>query len=237
VKTVNDKRAIPLQLLARLCPCWCGLALLLGCTFTLGQEPKTTPEKLEVRPTRSIRITTKEVTDPDVAVSPDGSWLVFTALGHLFRVPAAGGAAKQLTSGPSYDAAPAISPDGIKVAFISDRKVSSQGNLFVLDLASGQIRQITDEFWVDRPVWSPDGKSLAFLSYQRIGPVGNYWWVGPKTLKTQVRRVVLAEGKVETLTGPGFVHVVAFLADGRPVWSVVDTETREGPDISRLKVF
>jgi hypothetical protein len=40
---------------------------------------------------------------------------------------------------------PAISPDGTRVAFISDRKVSSQGNVFVLDIASGQIRQVTDE--------------------------------------------------------------------------------------------
>jgi Tol biopolymer transport system component len=119
--------------------------------------------------TRSITITTKEVTDPDVAVSSDGRWLVFTALGHLFQLPAAGGTAKQLTFGPYYDSAPVISPDGTKVAFISDRKVSSQGNVFVLDLASHQIEQVTDEAWVDRPVWSPDGKSIAFLSYQPMG--------------------------------------------------------------------
>jgi Tol biopolymer transport system component len=188
-------------------------------------------------PTRSIKITTKEVTDPDVAVSPDGNWLVFTALGHLFRLPAAGGAAQQLTSGPYYDAAPAISPDGTKVAFISDRKLTSQGNVFVLDLANRHIRQVTDEAWVDRPVWSPDGKSIAFLSYHPMGPVGNYWFVGPMALKSQVRRVGLADGKVETLTEPGFVHAVAFLADGRPVWSAVETETKEKPATSRLDVL
>ena len=60
---------------------------------------------VESAPTRSIRITTKEVTDPDVAVSSDGKWLIFTALGHLFRLPTTGGAAEQLTSGPHYDAA------------------------------------------------------------------------------------------------------------------------------------
>jgi dipeptidyl aminopeptidase/acylaminoacyl peptidase len=234
---MNDKRTILLQLLACFGACCCGLALLLGCTVTQAQEPKTTPEKREVRPTRSVRITTKEVTDPDVAVSPDGSWLVFTALGHLFQLPAAGGATKQLTSGPFCDAAPVISPDGTKVAFISDRKIRSQGNLFVLDLASGQIRQLTDEFWVDRPVWSPDGKSLAFLSYQRVGPVGNYWFVGPGLLESQVRRVGLADGKAETLTKPGFVHAVAFLADGRPVWSVVEPEPKGKPGVSRLEVL
>lgn len=192
---------------------------------------------VESPPTRSIKITTKEVTDPDVAVSPDGNWLVFTALGHLFRLPAAGGAAEQLTSGPYYDAAPAISPDGTRVAFISDRKLSSQGNVFVLDLANRQTHQVTDEFWVDRPVWSPDGKSIAYLSYQRMGPLGNYWFVGPMALKSQVRRVGLADGKVETLTEPSFVHAVAFLADGRLVWSAVETETKEKPAMSRLDVL
>ncbi len=215
-------------------------AALIGALLAIVLPGAVAPARaqgVESPPTRSIRIATKEVTDPDVAVSADGSWLAFTALGHLLRLPAAGGATKQLTSGPFYDSAPAISPDGTKVAFISDRKVSTQGNVFVLDIASGQIHQVTDEFWVDRPVWSPDGKSLAFLSYQRVGPVGNYWFVGPNLLKSQVRRVGLADGKVETLTEPGFVHSVAFLADGRPVWSVVESETRAKPAMSRLEVL
>ena len=114
---------------------------------------------------------------------------------------------------------------------------SSQGNVFVLDIASGQIRQVTDEAWVDRPVWSPDGKSIAYLSYQVVGPPGNYWFVGPMALKSQVRRIGLADGKVETLTEPGFVHAVAFLADGRPVWSVVESESSGKPAMSRLEVL
>jgi Tol biopolymer transport system component len=187
--------------------------------------------------TRSITISTKEFTDPDVTVSSDGRWLVFTALGHLFQLPTTRGAAKQLTSGPYYDSAPVISPDGTRVAFISDRMVSSQGNLFVLDLSTGHIQQLTDEQWANRPVWSPDGKSIAFLSYDVDGPLGNYWFVGPRTMKTQVRRVGLAGGKPEPLSEPGFVHAVAFLTDGRAVWSVVATETKETPAMTRLEVL
>lgn len=56
-------------------------------------------------------------------------------------------------------------------------------------------------------------------------------------LKSQVRQVGLADGKVETLTEPGFVHAVAFLADGRPVWSVVEPETKGKPAMSRLEVL
>ena len=196
----------------------------------LAQDPQN-------RPTRSIKISTKEVTDPDVGVSSDGSWLVFTALGHLFQLLTKGGVAKQLTFGPYYDSAPAISPDGTRVAFISDRDVSSQGNVFVLDLASGQIHQLTDEAWVDRPVWSPDGKSLVFLSYQVTGPAGNFKFVGPMTMNTQVRRIRLADKKLETLTEPGFVSAVAFLTDGQPVWSVLAMETKDTPAMSQLKVL
>jgi hypothetical protein len=42
---------------------------------------------------------------------------------------------------------------------------------------------------------------------------------------------------VETLTEPGFVHAVAFLVDGRPVWSVVEAETKGKPAMSRLEVL
>ena len=67
--------------------------------------------------TWSVEIETQEVTRPDVAVSPDGEWLIFTALGHLFRLPVEGGAAQQLTFGPYFDSDPAISPDGRYVVF------------------------------------------------------------------------------------------------------------------------
>ena len=47
----------------------------------------------------------------------------------------------------------------------------------------------------------------------------------------------LADDKLDTLTEPGFVRAVAFLTDGRPVWSVVAMETKEKPAMSQLKVL
>ena len=52
---------------------------------------------------RTIEFETTEVTAADVAFSPDGQWLIFTMLGHLFRLPVEGGTAEQLTFGPYYD--------------------------------------------------------------------------------------------------------------------------------------
>ncbi len=57
---------------------------------------------------RTIEVETSEVTAPDVTVSPDGEWLIFTMLGHLFRLPVEGGDAEQLTFGPFYDTRPAV---------------------------------------------------------------------------------------------------------------------------------
>jgi dipeptidyl aminopeptidase/acylaminoacyl peptidase len=211
-------------------------ALSLVVLFVTPATAQAQGQGLESAPTRAIRITTKEVTDPDVAVSADGRLLVFTALGHLFQLSTTGGSAKQLTFGPYYDSAPAISPDGTSVAFISDRETQSQGNVFVLDITNGRIRRLTNEFWADRPAWSPDGKSIAFLSYQLLGPTGDYWFVVPKGLRSQVRRVGVADGKVAVLSEPGFARAVAFLTDGRPVWSEVELESEKEPAMSRLAV-
>ncbi len=108
---------------------------------------------------RTIEFETTEVTEADVTVSPDGEWLIFTMLGHLFRLPVEGGTAEQLTFGPYYDSEPAFSPEGRRVAFVSDRD-ESDGNVFVLDLANQQIRQITHERCAARPACARDGQAI-----------------------------------------------------------------------------
>ena len=117
---------------------------------------------------RTIEFETTEVTAADVALSPDGQWLIFTMLGHLFRLPVAGGTAEQLTFVPYYDTDPVFSPDGSRLAFVSDRD-GSDGNIFVLELATGQITQVTHEPWAGRPTWSPDGQAIVYLRFGRRG--------------------------------------------------------------------
>ena len=117
---------------------------------------------------RTIEFETSEVTTPDVAVSPDGEWLIFTMLGHLFRLPVEGGDAEQLTFGPYYDTNPVFSPDGVRVAFVSDRD-GSEGNVFVVDLTSGAITQVTREPWAARPTWTPDGRGIVYTAHGARG--------------------------------------------------------------------
>ena len=55
---------------------------------------------------RTIEFETSEVTTPDVAISPDGQWLIFTLLGHLFRLPVEGGDAEHRAAGAPRSALP-----------------------------------------------------------------------------------------------------------------------------------
>ena len=70
----------------------------------------------------------------------------------------------RLTSGDWDDITPSPSPDGEKIAFASNR--SGFWDLYLLDLASGEITQLTDTpEYEGAPTWSPDGAFMAFESY------------------------------------------------------------------------
>jgi len=93
-------------------------------------------------------------------------------LTHLYVVDAAGGAPRQVTRGRYDEHSLAWSPDGTKLAFISNRSANPDANysddVWTVDLASGAESQVTrtpgPEFI---PAWSPDGRSIAFLGNTR----------------------------------------------------------------------
>ncbi len=71
----------------------------------------------------------------------------------------------RITSGAHQDITPAISPDGSKIAFASNR--DGPWDLYVLDLSTGETSRFTDtRTYEGNPTWSPDGKWLAYERYQ-----------------------------------------------------------------------
>ncbi|HEU4697929.1 MAG TPA: hypothetical protein VFS40_02020 [Gemmatimonadales bacterium] len=96
---------------------------------------------------------------------PDGRAIVFSGLSEsgvsdLYRLDLPGGRLTDLTNDRYQDLDPSPSPDGSRLVFSSDR--TSHGpdgakNLFVLDLRTGAVRQLTDGNWEDEtPVWTKD---------------------------------------------------------------------------------
>jgi len=108
----------------------------------------------------------------------DGQGFFYDTRAHLFSIPAAGGEAQQLTDGDWNDAAPAWSPDGTHIAFLSDRSEhrwsTPASQVWVLDVASGeQMRICSEDLGAGAPAWSPDGQALAFQGSPRFGGSGH----------------------------------------------------------------
>jgi dipeptidyl aminopeptidase/acylaminoacyl peptidase len=79
--------------------------------------------------------------------------------------PAGGGESLQLTRAESSSTAPAWSPDGAWIAFVSARGgKDAKANLWRIRVDGGEAEALTDEKGaVSAPAWSPDGRSVAFL--------------------------------------------------------------------------
>jgi len=100
----------------------------------------------------------------DFALSPKGERALLVARGDVFTVPVEKGPTRNLTnSSGAHDKWARWSPDGARIAFISDRSGEDQVYLVNQD-GSGKPRQLTTRFkgMLYAPEWSPDGKRLAF---------------------------------------------------------------------------
>jgi tricorn protease len=95
------------------------------------------------------------------SISPDGTTIVFTYKGDLYRVPARGGAARQLTFHEAHDTMPVWSRDGRSIAFSSDR----YGNfdIFVMEAQGGPATRLTYHSNDENPYsFSADNENVIF---------------------------------------------------------------------------
>lgn len=104
-----------------------------------------------------------EFTDANVDVSPDGRTILFDVLGHLYTVPVAGGDARSLTDGRSWNSHPRYAPDGRHIGFLSDRS-GGEARVWTIDTQGGHPTEFRPALpgWGGGivPAWAPDGSLL-----------------------------------------------------------------------------
>lgn len=108
------------------------------------------------------------------AISPDGKSVLFSrtwidkvndrSASNLWITDIEGKRIRELTAGNWRDSSPVWSPDGRKIAFLSDRDGTSQ--LHVMWLDTREVAQLTHlQTAPGELAWSPDGKRLAFTAF------------------------------------------------------------------------
>lgn len=115
-------------------------------------------EGLPLAPTRTTTFTTRVGSWMSLDVSPDGRTIAFDLLGDIYTMPIEGGRAMPFTRGMAMDGQPRFSPDGKKIAFVSDR--DGGWNLWTISVDKKDTVQVSrgKQNSYESPTWTPDGK-------------------------------------------------------------------------------
>jgi dipeptidyl aminopeptidase/acylaminoacyl peptidase len=144
---------------------------------------------------------------------------------HLYIYTPGDSAAVQITSGDYDQSQPAWSPDGKRIAFVSNRTDNPDGNsnndIWIVDADNtdkGQdLIQVTTSPGSDRsPAWSPDGR---YITYVTVTDTSVIWYA------TNHLAVIPAEGgtpRVLTESLDRNVSNPRFSPDGRSIWFILE---------------
>lgn len=130
--------------------------------------------------------------------SPDGKWLVFSALGHLYKKELPAGKPVRITKDTDYEYDPSFSPDGKSIVYVSWNDVTS-GCIYKTTLAGGTPEKMSSKKGIYRtPSYSHNGK---WLVYEKEG--GNNTLGPAYTAQPGIYIMPAAGGKETFVTNKG----------------------------------
>ena len=156
----------------------------------------------------------------------NGKGFVHDRVPNLWIVDPASGETRRLTRGRSRDEQPTWSPDGTRIAFVSDRHPDAdltwRSDVYLVDAEGGEPVRVTGgrgERAFYGPAWSPDGAWLAILGHRfpaGAGSRSDVWRFRP-----------VAEDDGEDLTAESDLMVASTMnsdlfgaaSDPRPSWT------------------
>jgi dipeptidyl aminopeptidase/acylaminoacyl peptidase len=144
---------------------------------------------------------------------------------HIYTFTPGDSAAVQITSGDFDHSEPAWSPDGKRIAFVSNRTDNPDGNsnddIWIVDADNtdkGQtIVQVTTNPGRDRsPAWSPDGR---YITYTTVIDTSVIWY---PTTHLAISPADGGPARVLTESLDRHVSSPRFAPDGRSVWFLIE---------------
>jgi dipeptidyl aminopeptidase/acylaminoacyl peptidase len=162
-------------------------------------------------------------------ISPDGRYVAYTVQRtnwddnayetDVWLADVQTGATRQLTAAKKSSSAPAWSPDGTRLAFISDR--SDKRQIYAIDPKGGEAEALTaSEEAVSSFAWAPDGRTIAYAAAEprsaalkeRDKKYGEFQIVDADQRMTQLFLLTLSNRAARQLTAGAFTV-------GRYSWS------------------
>src|SRR5262250_725082 len=167
-------------------------------------------------------------TPTDPQISPDGKKIVYVRrfadattdkrYSNLWIINADGSDHRPLTTGNRSDASPRWSPEGTRLAFLSD--VDGKQQIYIRWMDSGQTARITNlENSPEAINWSPDGKMLSFSALVQSkgphladlpSPPSGAKWADPPTAYDRLVYRFNGSGYLK----PGYMQVFVVSAEG-----------------------
>jgi Tol biopolymer transport system component/imidazolonepropionase-like amidohydrolase len=156
--------------------------------------------------------------------SPDGSQVVFSAIGKLWVADLPGGSPRRLTDATHREYMPTYSPDGQWIAYVSWSD-SEGGRLWKIPASGGDAIVLgeTPAYYAN-PAFSPDGDTVAFVMGSARG------WLSEDSSDIKEIRTVSADGGLSTIvtTAPGPYVAPQFSGDGEHLYYLETGEYRPG---------